>query len=75
MNLKGIILSIIQIVILFTFPRIWKWIIGLLPWWFLDPQTTLGIVIWIAVTIASWLLGLIGIRIFIRKMNKYGYLK
>lgn len=75
MNLKGIILSIIQIVILFAFPRIWKWIIGLLPWWFLDPQTTLGIVIWIAVTIASWLLGLIGIRIFIRKMNKYGYLK
>lgn len=75
MNLKGIILSLIQIAILFAFPTIWRWIIRLLPWWFLDPQTTLGIVIGIAVTVASWLLGIIGIKNFVLKINRYGYLK
>lgn len=75
MSLKGIILSLIQIAIYFAFPRIWLWIIKLLPWWFLDPQTTLGMVISIAIIVASWILGIIGIKNFVVKMNKWGYLK
>jgi len=32
------------------------------PWWPLEPDTTLGIVIGIAITIVSWALGLMGIK-------------
>jgi len=75
MNLRGIILSLVQIAVFFAFPTIWNWLIRLLPWWFLDPQTTLGIIVWVAVTVASWILGIIGISNFVMKINKYGYLK
>ncbi len=62
MTLKQLILQLVQIAIYFAFPAIWAWIMRVFPWWFLDPQTTLGIITAIVITVVSWLLGIIGIR-------------
>ena len=62
MNWKELILQLIQIVIFFAFPTIWAWIIKIFPGWPFPAQDTLNILVFLAVTIVSWLLGFIGVR-------------
>jgi len=75
MNLKELILQLVQVAIAFAFPTIWNWLIEVFPWWTLDPETTLGLIIGIAITVVSWLLGLLGIKRIIVKMQAYGYIR
>ncbi len=72
MSLREIIIQLIQIAIFFAFPAIWGWIITYLPWWPLDPQSTLNILIFLAVTVASWLLGYWGIKKFVATLQAKG---
>ncbi len=72
MSLKEIILQLVQIAIFFAFPAIWNWIIRLLPWWPLDPQNTLNLLVYLAITLVSWILGYFGIRSFITKLKTRG---
>lgn len=73
MTLKQLILQLVQIAIAFAFPTIWNWLLAYIPWWPLDPQTTLGIITGIVVTILSWLLGLIGIRRLVTGLKTQGF--
>ena len=72
MNLREIIIYLIQIALFFAFPTIWNWLITVIPWWPLDPQSTLNILIFLAITIVSWLLGIIGIQKFIANLRTRG---
>ena len=72
MNWKEIIIQILQIVIFFAFPTIWNWIITLLPWWPLDPESTLNLLVYLAITIVAWLLGYIGVRRFLTQLRTRG---
>jgi hypothetical protein len=72
MNLKEIIIQLIQIALFFAFPTIWNWLIDVLPWWPLDPESTLNILIYLAITLVSWILGYFGIRGFITKLKTRG---
>ncbi len=72
MNLREIIIQLVQIAIFFAFPAIWGWITQYLPWWPLDPESTMNILIFLAVTLVSWLLGLFGIRKFINNLRTRG---
>jgi len=72
MNLREIIIQLIQIAIFFAFPAIWEWLIKIIPWWPLDPESTLNLLVYLAVTIVSWLLGLIGIRRFVVTLQTKG---
>ncbi len=72
MSLREIILQLVQIAIFFAFPTIWNWLITVLPWWPLDPQSTLNILIFLAVTLVSWLLGYLGIRRFLLELRTRG---
>lgn len=72
MSLKEIILQLVQIAIFFAFPAIWNWIINLLPWWPLDPQNTLNLLVYLAITLVSWILGYFGIRSFVTKLKTRG---
>jgi hypothetical protein len=72
MSLREIIIQLVQIAIFFAFPAIWNWLITLIPWWPLDPESTLNIIIFLAVTIVSWLLGFFGIKKFIRQLKTRG---
>ena len=62
MGLKNLILQLLQIALFFVFPAIWNFILVHLPWWPLDPQTTLGIVTGIVVAAVSWLLALLNVK-------------
>ncbi len=72
MTWKELILQLVQIAIFFAFPAIWNWLITVLPWWPLDPESTLNLLIYLAVTIVSWLLGYIGIRRFLTQLRTRG---
>jgi hypothetical protein len=72
MNLREIIIQLVQIAIFFAFPAIWSWIARVIPWWPLDPESTLNLLVYLAVTIISWLLGLIGIRKFVATLKTKG---
>ena len=72
MSLRDIILSLLQMAILFAFPTIWGWITNYLPGWPLDPESTLNIIIYLAVVVVSWLLGYLGIKKFINTLKVQG---
>jgi hypothetical protein len=72
MSLREIIIQLIQIALFFAFPTIWDWLIRLFPWWPLDPESTLNILIFLAVTIVSWLLGVLGVRRFVATLQTRG---
>ncbi len=72
MSLREIIIQLVLIAIFFAFPAIWEWLITVFPGWPLDPQSTLNILIFLAITVVSWLLGAIGIRRFIRTLQTRG---
>lgn len=72
MSLREIIIQLVQIALFFAFPTIWGWIITYMPWWPLDPQSTFNILIFLAITIVSWLLGYFGIKKFIATLKTKG---
>ncbi len=72
MNLREIIIQLVRIALFFAFPTIWEWITRFLPWWPLDPESTLNILVFLAVTVISWLLGLLGIRSFVNQLKTRG---
>ena len=72
MKLKDLIIQLVQIAIYFAFPTIWNWLMQYVSWWPLDPQTTLGIITSLVVTLVSWLLGLVGIRKVISTLRTKG---
>lgn len=72
MNLRQIIMQLVQIAIAFAFPAIWNFITSLIPGWPLDPQTTMSLLITLGVTLISWLLGVVGIRSFVTKLKTQG---
>ncbi len=72
MSLKEIILQLVQIALFFAFPTIWSWIIRLLPWWPLDPQSTFNIILFLAITVVSWILGYFGIKRFMTQLKTRG---
>ena len=72
MSLREIILQLIQIAIFFAFPAIWNWLISIIPWWPLDPESTLNLLIYLAITLVSWLLGIVGINRFITQIKTRG---
>ena len=72
MSLKDIIIQLVQIAIFFAFPTIWGWIVNYLPWWPLDPESTLNILVYLAITLVSWLLGYIGIKKFVITLQTKG---
>ena len=72
MNLREIIIQLVQIAIFFAFPAIWELLIKLIPWWPIDPESTLNLLVFLAVTVVSWLLGLIGIRKFVVTLQTKG---
>ncbi|MBN1479525.1 hypothetical protein EH223_16525 [candidate division KSB1 bacterium] len=73
MSLKEIILQLVQIAIFFAFPTIWNWIITLLPWWPLDPQNTLNLLVYLGITLAAWILGLLGIKRLVTQLKTRGF--
>lgn len=72
MSLREIIIQLVQIALFFAFPTIWAWLMKYLPWWPLDPESTLNILIFLAVTVVSWLLGYLGIKKFVVKLQTKG---
>ena len=72
MSLREIILQLVQIAVFFAFPTIWGWIVSYLPWWPLDPQSTLNILIFLTVTVVSWVLGYFGIQKFVAQLKTRG---
>lgn len=72
MSLRELIIQLVQIAIFFAFPTIWNWIITVLPWWPLDPESTLNLLIYLAITLVSWILGLIGINRLVKTLKAKG---
>ena len=72
MSLRDIILQLVQIAIFFAFPTIWAWLLRLIPGWPVDPQSTLNILIFLAITLVSWILGLLGIKRFMTQLKTRG---
>lgn len=72
MTLREIIIQLVQIAVFFAFPTIWGWLIRLIPWWPLDPESTMNILVFLAVTAVSWLLGAVGIRKFVATLQTRG---
>jgi len=72
MSLREIIIQLLQIAIYFAFPTIWNWLITIIPWWPLNPQDTLNILIYVAITLISWLLGYLGIKKFVHQIRTKG---
>lgn len=72
MNFRQLLFQLIQIAVFFAFPYIWGLIMRFLPWWPIDPQTTLGIVISLVVWVVSSLLGVLGIRRVYNKLKVEG---
>jgi hypothetical protein len=72
MSLREIIIQLVQIAIFFAFPTIWNWLITLLPWWPLDPQSTFNIIVFLAITVVSWLLGIVGIKRLVTQIKTRG---
>ena len=75
MSLRNLILQLLQIAIFFAFPAIWNFILVNLPWWPLDPQTTLGIVTGIIVAGVSWILALLKVRTVREAIKAKGIIK
>ncbi|HDL18898.1 MAG TPA: hypothetical protein ENH29_07575 [Bacteroidetes bacterium] len=74
MRLKDLIIQLVQIAIYFAFPTIWNWLMQYVSWWPLDPQTTLGIITSLVITLISWLLGFVGIRKVVSTLRTKGLL-
>lgn len=72
MGLKEILLQLVQIAIFFAFPVIWNWLVKVFPWWPLDPESTLNLVVSLAITLLSWLLGVVGIKRFMTQLKTRG---
>jgi len=72
MSLHEIIVMLVQIALYFAFPAIWAWLMRVLPWWPIDAQSTLNILIFLAVTIISWILGYFNIKRFLNKLQTKG---
>jgi hypothetical protein len=72
MSLRDVILQLVQIAIFFAFPAIWSWLTKIIPWWPLDPETTLNLLVYLAITVVSWLLGYLGIKRFIKRLQTQG---
>jgi len=72
MNLREIIVQLIRIAIFFAFPTIWNWIVTYIPWWPLDPESTMNILVFVLVTAISWIFGAVGIRTFVNSLKQRG---
>ena len=72
MSLKEIILLLVKIALFFAFPAIWAWLMKILPWWPLDPQSTLNILIFLVVTVVSWILGWFNIKALLKGLQTRG---
>jgi sterol desaturase/sphingolipid hydroxylase (fatty acid hydroxylase superfamily) len=72
MSLREIILTLIKIALFFAFPAIWAWLMKVLPWWPFDPQSTLNILVFLIVTVVSWVLGYFNIKTFVTQLRKTG---
>jgi hypothetical protein len=72
MSFKELLLQLVQIALFFAFPAIWNWLVRVLPWWPLGPEPTLNLIVSIAVTILSWLLGVVGIKRFMTQLKTRG---
>ena len=72
MSLKEIILALVQIAIFFAFPAIWAWLMKVLPWWPIDQESTLNVLVFLAVTLVSWILGYFNIKSFIKGLRTKG---
>jgi hypothetical protein len=72
MSLKEIILMLVKIALFFAFPAIWAWLMEVLPWWPLDPESTLNILVFLAVTLVSWILGYFNIKSLLRGLQTRG---
>jgi uncharacterized RDD family membrane protein YckC len=72
MSLRELIIQLIQIALLFAFPAIWAWLLKIFPGWPLDPESTLNLLVYLVITLVSWLLGYLGIRRFITQLRTKG---
>jgi hypothetical protein len=72
MGLKELILQLVQIALFFAFPAIWNWLLNLMPWWPLGPDNTWNLIVAIAITVVSWLLGVAGITRFMTQLKTRG---
>jgi len=72
MSLREIIIQLIQIALFFAFPAIWAWLLRIVPGWPLDPQSTFNIIVFLVITVVSWLLGYFGIRKFVAQLQTRG---
>lgn len=72
MTLRQIIIQIVAIVLFVAFPTIWNLLEKFFPWWPLDPESTLNLIIWVAVIIVTWILGVLGIFKLIHRIKIYG---
>ncbi|MEJ2634010.1 MAG: hypothetical protein P8184_01805 [Calditrichia bacterium] len=73
MTLRELIIQLVQVAIFFAFPVIWELIVRYLPWWPLDPESTLNILIFVVVTGVSWLLGYLGIKRLVVQLQARGF--
>ena len=67
---RDIVTQLIMVAIFFAFPAIWTWLVTIIPWWPLDPQSTLNILTIIVVTVVMWVLGYFGIQ-RVKRMYQY----
>jgi hypothetical protein len=72
MSLKEIVLLLVKIALFFAFPAIWAWLMKVLPWWPIDAQSTLNILIFLVVTVVSWILGYFHIQSLLRGLRTRG---
>lgn len=72
MSLKEIILLLVKIALFFAFPAIWAWLMRVLPWWPIDAQSTLNILVFLIVTVVSWILGYFQIKSLLRGLRTRG---
>jgi hypothetical protein len=72
MSLRDIILMLIKIALFFAFPAIWAWLMKIMPWWPFDPQSTLNILVFLIVTVVSWVLGYFNIKTFVTRLRQTG---
>jgi len=75
MSLHEIIVMLVQIALFFAFPAIWAWLMKVLPWWPFNPDSTFNILVFLAVTLISWILGFFGIKRFVTKLRTKGLAK
>jgi len=72
MSLREIIIALLKIALTFAFPAIWAWLMKVLPEWPIDAESTLNLLIFLVVTLVSWILGYFNIKSFITKLRSKG---